>query len=381
MEPFTRLFLENARAAELRASDRPVVGMLCNFAPDELILAAGAVPVRLDSGCHVAARRGEDHLPVDVCCGVRAVAGELLSSLGGSPRLDLLVVPTACDGKRKLARVLAERYPVAVLELPFSREGDAARARWRQEIGSLVERLQALTGRRIHRRALREAIERTNRRVGLVREINALRRLEVPPISGLDAFLVMHGAFIADIDWWLARTGELLAELRARAAAGQGRRPRARLLLTGSPVLWPDYKLLRIVHETGADVVIDETCAGTQRFYHPTVVDESTRGGLIRAAAERTLLPCTCPCFSSCQNRLDRLVELVRGWRVEGVVHHTLRLCTPYDVDSAAVSALARTRRVPFLSLHAELGPEETAPLKNRVEALVEMLAASRQGR
>ena len=43
---FEDVLTSSKREEEIRASNSPVVGVYCNFAPEELIHAAGAVPVR-----------------------------------------------------------------------------------------------------------------------------------------------------------------------------------------------------------------------------------------------------------------------------------------------------------------------------------------------
>jgi benzoyl-CoA reductase/2-hydroxyglutaryl-CoA dehydratase subunit BcrC/BadD/HgdB len=95
---------------------------------------------------------------------------------------------------------------------------------------------------------------------------------------------------------------------------------------------------------------------------------------MLRAVAEKALLPCTCPCFVSGDERIDRLLELARASRARGVIHHTLRLCQLYDLELARVSAALRERDLPLLNVYAEHGAEDTAVLRNRVEAFVEML-------
>jgi len=372
-----RRFEEHLRApwpAGEAAERGPVIGQFCNFVPDELVLAAGGLPLRLDTGCHARAQAGERTVGGDVCCAVRAAVG------GGDsdPLLeacDLVVVPTACDGKKKLASLLGPADKIHLLQLPQTNRGDRALAWWHQEIGALVRRIERAAHRRIGRRALRTSIDLVNRRAGLVRRMNELRAGELPPIAGADALLVMQASSTAPVAGWVRWAEELVAELEQRAAAGEGTRPAARVLLTGSPVCFPDFKLPLLLEEAGADIVCDETCGATQRLYQPVVVDEWTRGSMIRAAAERVLLPCTCPCFSGGDGRADRLMELAASCRVDGVIHHTLRLCAPYDLDARAVAALFRGRDVPFLELHAEFGPEESEVLRGRVEAFVEMLA------
>jgi len=375
MEPFDRFFLENTREKELE--DVIVVGQLCNFAPEELILAAGAVPVRLDIGCQHAASEGEKILPAEICCAVHAAAGAIEKDLWPAvSRVDLLVIATSCDAKKKLATVLAENHEVFTLQLPVSHREARARDWWRKEIERLAERLCKLTGRKITRGTLKEAVGLINRRTQAVRRLNDLRKKPRPPISGADSLLVMQTAFLADLRWWIEQTESLCDELEQRVAAEKCRVPRARILLSGSPVLWPDFKLPLLVQECGADVVADELCSGTQRLHHPVVVDEWTKAGLIRAAAERVLLPCTCPCFQETGARQDRLLELVESHKIDGIIHHTLRLCQLYDMDTARLQKLFKQKDIPWQSLRTDFSPEDIGRVKNRIEAFVEMVSA-----
>jgi benzoyl-CoA reductase/2-hydroxyglutaryl-CoA dehydratase subunit BcrC/BadD/HgdB len=374
MAPFDRLLTEPARHDELVRDPRPVVGTLCNFVPEELVLAAGAIPIRLDYSLSSAARAGARGLAADVCPVVRALVGAQLGALPGFRVADLIVVPTSCDGKRKLVRALGDQREVHTLALPQEREGRRAQAAWREEIAALARRLEALTGHRIRRGALRDAIELLNRRSALARELAELRVKRPGTISGRDAFLVLQASFIADPTWWNERTRALLDELTTRPSTEP---PALRLLLAGSPVLFPDLHLLELVegsHAATAVIVADEMCSATERLYHPTVIDETTVPGILRAAADRTLLPCTCPCFIANDDRIDRILERARSSSAQGIIHHTLRLCQLFDLELPRVSAAVRESGLPMLSVTSEGSGEDSALLRNRIEAFLEML-------
>jgi len=378
MEAFDRLLCDGRRAEQVAADGRPVVGYLCNFVPDELVLAAGAIPLRLDIGHGAIADAGGRVLPADVCPEVKALVGAQLGRLPYLEAADLLVVPTACDGKKKLARLMGEQREVWLMELPQSRDAPRSRQLWLEETRALARRLERLTGRRIRRRALRQAIELVNRRSRLARRLNELRWRDPSRLSGRDAFLVMQASFVADVGWWVEQADRLAQELEGpphetKTAAGQGE-PAVRVLLTGSPVLFPELQLLHLIEEAGAVIVADEMCSGTQRLHNLTVLDESTVGGMVRASAEKTLMPCTCPCFVGGDLRVDRVLELVEASGARGVIHHTLRLCQLFDLEAPRLSEALRQRRLPMLALHAEYGGEGAATLKNRVEAFIEML-------
>ena len=48
------------------AARRPVVGTLCNFVPDELVLAAGAIPLQPATGQPAASTRVDSNRPVNL---------------------------------------------------------------------------------------------------------------------------------------------------------------------------------------------------------------------------------------------------------------------------------------------------------------------------
>ncbi len=366
-------FLRDGWAIRPAGKDRPLVVQLCDFAPEELLRAVGARAVRLSSGCRRCAERVSADLPLDMCGAARAAAGEIKEFLEAGVRPELLIVPITCDAQRRLAQWLSGKVEVFLLEPPFMRD-EGGIERWVRQILALARRLSRIAP--LTRANLRRAIEERNRRVLLARRLQDFLKLAAPPIHGLDVMRVLQASQRMEPEAWQARTDELITEL---SKPGPPMAPgRARLLLAGSPGAWPDLKLGELIRESGADLVADMTCSGGNILGSPTVVDEDTLPGMIRAAAERTLLPCVCPIFDSLSERLDRLARSVTDFRVEGVVHHTLRLCLPCDGEIPALAAWCRERDVPFLSLRSDLGPEERGGLRNRLEAFLELIAAAR---
>ena len=373
MAPFDDLLGGTWRAEELAEGGRPVVGYVCTFVPDELVLAAGAVPLRLDLGHHLAAQAGGRVLSPDLCPEVLAVVGAQLCKLPYHDQLDLMVLPTACDGKKKLPRVL--RTPSWILSLPQSRQGARSQQQWRREIEEFVARLRKLTGRSLSRRGLRRAIELVNRRTTLLRKLNKLRITRPGLLCGQDAFLVMQASFVADVSWWVEQAEALLLQLEQAPDPDPAAAAAPRILITGSPVLFPEFKLLQIIEEAGALIVADEMCSATQHLYNPTVLDEGSLGGMIRATADKTLLPCTCPCFTTGDTRIERILQRARESGASGVIHHTLRLCQLFDMELPAVTEALRQQELPLFNISTEYSAEDAAVIRTRVEAFLEMIS------
>ena len=79
------------------------------MAPQELIYAAGAMPVKLCSGNYTAFFVGDDIAPRDACPLVKAVAG--FKQTGLMPVYEdcsMMVIPVTCDCKKKIAAMLSD---------------------------------------------------------------------------------------------------------------------------------------------------------------------------------------------------------------------------------------------------------------------------------
>ncbi len=374
MAGFDGLFRDRWRHEEVTGSGRAVVGTLCNFVPEELILAVGAIPVRLDMGHGATEEAGGRFLDAEVCSAVRALAGAQSEGLLFHGDLDLLVIPAACDGKKKLSQRLGG--PVHLMELPQRKGGVRQQRRWYEEVEELISRLEQVAGRKLKRKPLRQAVDLYNKRTASWRRLMELRWQNPGALGGQDAFLVAQASFIADPTWWVEHTEGLLTELEGSLAGGDeaGSPPPVPLLLTGSPILFPNCDLLQLREELGAVVVADEMCSGTQRLYNPAVLDEGSVRGMVRAVADKALLPCTCPCFVGGDDRINRVLDLCRRSGARGVVSHNLRLCQLFDMEEPTLSAALMERGIPMLSLTTDGGAGAMGPLRTRVEAFLEML-------
>ena len=136
---FRRVYIQG----EPLADDRPRIGTTCIQVPEELVYAHGAVPVRLCDGSYHYDQVGADFMPLKSCSLVKATLGRLMTEGARSKlgRIDLIVNPTTCDQKKK-ASVMMENmgYSVHDLELPNTKESEAARIYWQRSVRQFSER-------------------------------------------------------------------------------------------------------------------------------------------------------------------------------------------------------------------------------------------------
>jgi benzoyl-CoA reductase/2-hydroxyglutaryl-CoA dehydratase subunit BcrC/BadD/HgdB len=361
--------LEEVRA--FRKAGGKVVGLFCNFVPEELIHALGALPLRLCAGAYPAIGPAEEVLARDTCPMVKSSLGLRMMSLSYISECDLVIVPTSCDAKKKGSRFLDQYVPTWTLDLPQVKDYEKNLTRWTLEIRGLKERLEAFTGRRLAKDALAGAIRLLHRRTDAFRRFHEVRKRNPGVIGGRDTFLAIQATFYDDPARWTAAFDALTTELEARPAPAAAR---PRILLTGAPIVWPNWKLLHTIEEAGAVVVADTLCSGTQRLFDPVEVDEWTSDGMLRALAVRHLFPSICPCFIENAEHIDRVLELAGDFKADGVIYHTLRLCQLFDLEYHHVGASLRDKGLPLLGITTDYSLEDEEQLKTRVEAFLEMI-------
>jgi len=356
---------------EAKEKGKKIIGTFCNFVPEELIYVCGAIPIRLCAGAYDTIFPAEEILPQDICPLIKSSLGFKILGLPYFELCDLVILPTTCDGKKKLGEVLVDFLPVWMLEVPQTKNIGQADEAWFKEIKILKKRLEQFTGVKITRVRLRQTIKRLHKRQTAFRQLYQLKKHNPPLINGRDGLLVTQASFYDDIDRWIDKTEELCNQLKSEI-----RNPKSetiRLLLTGAPIIWPNYKILNIIEELDAVIVADEVCSGTQSLYDPVEVDEWTEVAMLRAIANRYLLPSTCPCFIESNDRIDRLLNLIEEFKVDGVIYHSLRLCQLYDIESYRVKQVLKDKGIPMLNIRTDYSQEDVEQIKTRVEAFLEM--------
>lgn len=360
-------------AARAVPSDVPVVGYFCNMVPVELIEALGGRALRLGCGNPVLVQSGEEVLAGDICPLAKASFGMLMDEGSIASRCSAFVLPASCDAKRKLAEVISDFRPTFVLNLPAEQDASRYGKATAAEVGRMADFLSAELGRRLSRRRLREAIEQGRRRTAVVRRLQEARAAKPAAMSVRDFFVIVQASFAAvDLEEWLSQARVALDGVEAFEP--ERRRLRPRLVLTGAPIIWPNFKPLNLIEECGADVVADTVCSGAQSCFDPVVYDETGRRALLHALGLRYVFASACPCFVSQGTRIGRVLELVDEFRADGVINYGLRLCQLFDMEAYRLSRVMKERRIPFANMRTDYSLEDTEQLRVRLEAFLETI-------
>lgn len=391
----------------------PAIGYVCSYVPEEVILAAGFHPVRLGAASGpVGPANGS--LQSFACSFARALLDGLL--VGRWSGLAGVVCAHTCDSLRAAFEAWKVHAPAGTLahffNLPARVEGPGVEAYAASEVARLAAFLGRVPGARaVTPEGLAEAGELTAAARGQLDRLARLRSARPDLLPGSSFLAAARAATIADRKEAARLLAALADELEVRAAqsrppaaggeavsgvaalAGTGRHPR--VMVSGG--FLETEEPLRLVEQSGADIVADDLCLAGRRMAFgtgeaggqpagspPALAGAAPSGsapadplavGFARTAAAY-LGRVPCPAKHPTTRRLEWLVSQAREHRVDGVVFLLQKFCESHAFDYPAFRDALEAAGRPCLLLEIEQGAAATGQARTRLEAFVEKLAA-----
>lgn len=361
-----------------KKAGRPVIGSFCVFVPEELILAVNGISVGLCAGAEFNFAAAEQVLPRSTCALIKSAFGFKLGKV--CPYLesaDLVVGENTCDGKKKSYEIFNELIDnLYVMDLPQVKS-EAGKSLLKTEYRRFSQKLEALSGKTITVESLQKAIELVNEKRQAVQRLANLRR-EIPvPISGLDAMLINQIYFYDDPVRFTGAVNKLCDELEERIKNQQGVRSgkTARLLISGCPMVVPNWKIPSIVEGTGSIIVGEESCVGERGTQFLTDTNGKSVDDLLDNIVER-YFKIDCAVFTPNPSRQTHIEELAIKYKADGIIHYSLQFCQPYQIEAGTVEKKLEAKGLPVLRLETDYSMEDAGQLQTRIEAFVERISA-----
>ncbi len=372
--------IHGIRISELKkAKDegKKIVGTFCLYVPDEILLALDCIGIGLCGGTNFSNYASEDLLPTNICALIKSALGFGIGNICPYFGIaDLLIGETTCDGKKKAWEVLKDYKPVYVMETPQCKTRPQAKALFIQEMKDLIVELEKLAGKTLTAEKLRGAMEKISKKRNLMRRVYEARKVDPVPISGKDALLMSQVAFYDDHDRQIEMLGKLVDELEQRIKNGVGaiQKGAKRILISGTPMAIPNWKMHHIIETKGVVVVVEETCTGSRYFESKfddikgEMIDD-----LLEIIADR-YLGINCACFTPNNGRKDDIISLAKEYNVDGVILYTLNFCQAYEIESIALEKAIKSQGLPVISISTDYSSEDNEQINTRIEAFLEMI-------
>ena len=366
-------FPKTTHILEHKHQGKKVFGWLCTYVPEEIIHAAGALPIRITGySKEMELEDGTAYLYINSCSFSRSCLQ--LGLKGEYDFLDGVAGGSTCDGARRLFDLWRNYIDTPfyhVLTVP-RKYTQSAHDLYHSQVLQFKVHLEEFMGIQITDESLCQSIGVYNESRALLKRLYKLRKLENPPITGTETMEVLNACFRMPKELFNEWLRSLLDGLDVSDNASKSR---ARLMLVGSAITNPE--LIESIEDLGGLIVTDELCTGTRYWSDPVVLDKNSTP--VEAISRRYLNNFPCARMFPSDERFNRILDLARDFRVDGVISQIIRYCVPYAHDLPLLTEKLKDNGIPTLALDVEYGTSGSGQIRTRVQAFLEMLEEKRR--
>ncbi len=354
-------------ATDAKSKGKHIVGIMCEYTPRELIMAADGVPVCLCGGSADMIPPAEEYLPANLCPLIKSTYGYHVKK--ANPFLEmaeLIVAETTCDGKKKMYELMGLTRNVHILELPQKPDDEDAMSHWVSQLRILKAKLENLFYVEITDEKIRKAIVTMNKERQLRRELAELMKFKSPPITGRQ--LLDYKSIISGICADFQQYSNAIDMYKNQQKTTVKSNP-VRVLLTGVPIVHGAERVLDIIESSDGLVVAMDNCTGLKPILED--VDENADDPIVALAQKYLNLPCSVMTIND--RRMEVLRQLTQEYKPDCIIELIWQACITYDVESYLVKKLAvEELGIPYLRIETDYSPSDSARIALRVEALME---------
>ena len=358
--------LPNTWIENWKNEGKMVLGYFCSYIPEEIMHAAGILPVRIRAyGCSDTPM-GDAYMSDTTCSYTRCCLEMAYNKKFNY--LDGIISCNSCDQIRRCYDNIRYKAPFPFqyfISLP-SNINKITIDWYEHELVKFKEKLEKNFGVEITDKKLSQSIKMYNESRKLLGEIYKSRNNVAPVLSGTDIMNII----IAGTSIPRNKYNELLTQLLEEVDGKEGNSEyRARIMLVGSELDDPEY--VKIIEDLGALVSSDFLCFGTKYFWD--LVDETLDP--LEALAKRYLCKISCPRMPNKHiSRIEFIKKLIKESYSDGVILQRIKFCPMHWGEIYLLNKELKELGVPCLNLEREYVTSSIGAFKTRVQAFIEVL-------
>ncbi|MBE9469885.1 MAG: 2-hydroxyacyl-CoA dehydratase [Chloroflexi bacterium] len=369
-----------ARARELKAEGKQIMGYICLYPPTEMMTALDLVPYRIYGDMREPITKADTVFLIVTCAFIRSYLD--LALKGKYDFLDGLVGAHVCDCGEKASHVWRNHIEPPYyhfIDVPHTVH-EAAQRFFKGKLKYFKTTLESFAGKELSAEKLKEAIESHNQQRALVRELHDLRKPDPPLISGTETLRVIKALTSVPVEEGNELLREVITEVKERKNGPQ--KKSARLLVWGSVI--DDTALIDMIEDAGANVVMDDTCVGTRAYWEDVKLTDDPLDGL----TYHYLVDIKCPRtfreavygetkkdhMADLESRFSYLRDYARGWSANGVILQVIKYCDTHGYEVPGLKDYFDSLGLPNTYLEHDYTEGALAPLRTRVQAFLEVI-------
>lgn len=330
--------------------------------PEELVLAAGKRPYWILGGSRISSMWVDDVVPRDTDPVSRSSLGYMKSCL---KEKSLILIPLVNDSARKLAYILkSEGFKVHTVHFPPFKNADS-KEEWNRQYEACRLAIAFHVKKPLTKRSLQKKQEQIHQaKIAIQDFLESSQGV----ISGTCRMCILGSYYCTNhLSEWIHRLECLTARLRKEKIVAKSEK--RKVLLLGSPVYFPNYKVPFLIEETGLEICLqaDYTTLSLQsggRLEQTKKVD-SIAAFFIKDAS---------PAYVKNNSLHEQIIKLISEKEIDGIVYHVLKGQIEYDFELGRFEELFEKLDIPVFRLETDYNYQDVEQLRIRLEAFSEVL-------
>ena len=357
--------------SQYKQEGKKVIGVLPYYAPVELVLAAGMVPMGIWGSNKKTIAMAKEYCATFYCT-IAQLALEMLLD-GTLDVLDGLITPTICDTLRPMSqnfRVAMEgKLPCIFLAHPQNRRPAFGLQFTVDQYMHVKSELEKISGAPITDEALRDAIKVYNKSRAARRKFSKLASEHCDVISAVSRSAVYRASWFMLKDEYTEKLEQLNAELEKLPAANwTGKK------IVTSGIICDNPKLLQIFDDNKIAIAADDVAQESRSFR----VDASEEGdpmmALAQQFADQDYDDLLYDEHSNKNRRGEFVAELVKKSGAQGLVLFMQQFCDPEEMEYPYLKKALDAADIPHIKLGVDQQMRDFGQASTAIQAFADVL-------
>lgn len=349
------------------AQGKKVVGCFAPYTPEELVHAAGMIPMGLWGG-KVEPRLAKSYLPAFAC---PIMQSNMEFGLNGTYEgLSAVIIPAICDTLRCMTqnwRFGVKSIPMVPIVYPQNRTSPAAVDYLISEFENVQSMLYAYTGQMLNEKALCAAIDVYNEHRAAMREFAQVANDHLDVITPRVRHTVFKSAFFFEKSEHTAIVRAIIDELKQLPV----HQWKGKKVVLAGITCEPD-ELLSIFEEFDMAVVADDLAHESRQYRTDT---PAKGGGGLKRLALQWMNRYGCSLIHELgKPRGNMMAQLCKDYGADGVVTCMMKFCDPEEYDQPFYQADLRQAGYPYAVIDIDQQNYSLEQIRTRLQTFAEML-------
>ena len=377
MEALLKEFAEvsatpKAQLKKYKAEGKKVIGVLPYYAPEELVYAAGMVPMGIWGTNTKNIARAKEYCATFYCT-IAQLALEMLLD-GTMDDLDGIITPTICDTLRPMSQnfrvSMSKKMPVIFLAHPQNRFEEFGIKFTMDQYHDVKKQLEKIASKAITPEALKKAIEVYNKSRAARREFVKLASDHCDVITPTKRMQVLKSAWFMLKDEYTEKLEALNAELKALPVCDwKGSK------VVTSGIICDNPKLLAAFEENNIAIAADDVAHESRSFRTDVPECDDPIRALAMQFANMDYDILLYDKFS-CQNRRGEFVaNMVKESGAQGLVLFMQQFCDPEEMEYPYLKKALDKAGIPHIKLGIDQQMRDFGQARTAIQAFADVLS------